>query len=95
MMPSLCASSSASAISIARLRSTSTSSGPTRDPVIRRHAIHKLHGDEARPSCSPMSQIVQISEWFSAEAACASRWKRARDSSFGAQKGRFRHGRLA
>ena len=45
-MPSACAASSASAISMARDSRASVSSGSSRDAVLQRHAIQKLHGDE-------------------------------------------------
>ena len=50
----------------------------SRDPVLQRHPVEELHGDEGLPICSSISWIVQMLGWFSAEAACASRWNRAR-----------------
>ena len=45
-MPSACAASSASAISMASGRMVSVSSGRARDAMLQRHAVQKLHGDE-------------------------------------------------
>ena len=45
-MPSACAASSASAISIARSIEASVSSGRPGDAMLQRHAVQKLHGDE-------------------------------------------------
>lgn len=49
MIPLAWAASGASEISIARLRSTSVSNGFTRNAVLQRHALEKLHNDEGVP----------------------------------------------
>ena len=49
MIPLAWAASGASAISIARLRSTSVSNGFARNAVLQRHALEKLHNDEGVP----------------------------------------------
>src|SRR5271154_3288368 len=48
-IPSPCAASSASAISIARLRRTSVSTGfpLSTDTILQRYTVQKLHGDKA------------------------------------------------
>ena len=50
-IPSACAASSASAISMASDRMISISSGLPADAVLQGHAFQKLHGDEGWPSC--------------------------------------------
>ena len=53
-------------------------SGRPRCSVLQRLALEQLHDDEAAgPRASPMSWMVQMFGWLSAEAARASRWNRS------------------
>ena len=80
MMPAVCAASSASAIWMPTSSSVFRLSGPaaSRSCSVVPSRYSMTMND--RPSCSPMSWMVQMFVWFSADAVCASRANRLKAS---------------
>ena len=78
-IPELCAASSASVISMASKRISSSFHRATADAVLQRRTVEKLHHDERLlPALSDFIEMVQMLGWFHApETAQASRRKRS------------------